>query len=72
MMVTFRNLELLNAVVFGGLINKATRLTGLSQPTISEQLAQSEDELWCQLIYRKRGQKTELTLAGRHWFRAST
>lgn len=71
MNITFRYLELLNAVVVAGSISKATRLTGLSQPTISQQLAKFEEELGTQLIYRRRGQKVELTPAGEHWFRAS-
>lgn len=71
MNVTFRYLELLNAVVVSGSISKATRLTGLSQPTISQQLAKFEEELGTQLIYRKRGQNVELTPAGEHWYRAS-
>jgi DNA-binding transcriptional LysR family regulator len=71
MNITFRYLELLNAVVISGSISKATRLTGLSQPTISQQLAKFEEELGTQLIYRKRGQNVELTPAGEHWFRAS-
>lgn len=71
MNVTFRYLELLNAVVVSGSISKAIRLTGLSQPTISQQLAKFEEELGTQLIHRKRGQTIELTPAGEHWFRAS-
>ncbi|MBM1218661.1 LysR family transcriptional regulator [Ponticoccus sp. SC2-23] len=71
MNITFRYLELLNAVVVSGSISKATRLTGLSQPTISQQLAKFEEELGAQLIFRKRGQNVELTPAGEHWFRAS-
>ena len=71
MNITFRYLELLNAVVVSGSISKATRLTKLSQPTISQQLAKFEEELGTQLIYRKRGQNVELTPAGEHWFRAS-
>lgn len=61
----------MNAVVVAGSISKATRLTGLSQPTISQQLAKFEEELGTQLIYRRRGQNVELTPAGDHWFRAS-
>ncbi|SMY06987.1 LysR family transcriptional regulator [Flavimaricola marinus] len=71
MNITFRYLELLNAVVVSGSISKATRLTGLSQPTISQQLAKFEEELGTQLIFRMRGQNVELTPAGEHWFRAS-
>lgn len=66
MNITFRYLELLNAVVVAGSISKATRLTGLSQPTISQQLAKFEEELGTQLIYRRRGQNVELTPAGDH------
>jgi DNA-binding transcriptional LysR family regulator len=71
MNITFRYLELFNAVVVSGSISKATRLTGLSQPTISQQLAKFEEELGTQLIYRKRGQNIELTPAGEHWLRAA-
>lgn len=72
MNITFRHLELLNAVVVAGSISKATRLTGLSQPTISQQLAKFEEELGSQLIYRRRGKQIELTPAGEHWYQAST
>lgn len=71
MHITFRYLELLNAVVVAGSFSKARRLTGLSQPTISQQLAKFEEEVGAQLIYRRRGQNIVLTPAGDHWFRAS-
>ena len=71
MYVSFRYLEILNAVVVSGSISKAKRRLGLSQPSISQQLAKFEEELGTQLIYRRRGQNVELTPAGDHWFSAS-
>lgn len=70
--VSFKQLEVFNAVVVAGSISKATRLTGLSQPTISQQLAKFEEDLGSQLIYRRRSARVELTPAGEFWFRTST
>jgi len=71
MNLTFKHLEIFNAVVVAGSISKATRVTGLSQPTISQQLAKFEEELGAQLIYRRRSGAVELTPAGDFWHRAA-
>ena len=71
MNLTFKHLEIFNAVVVSGSISKATRVTGLSQPTISQQLAKFEEELGAQLIYRRRSGAVELTPAGDFWHRAA-
>lgn len=71
MSVTFKQLELFNAIIVAGSISRATRLVGLSQPTISQQLAKLEEELGTPLILRNRANRVELTPAGRYWFRVS-
>lgn len=71
MNLTFKYLEIFNAVVIAGSISKATRVTGLSQPTISQQLAKFEEELGAQLIYRRRSGAVELTPEGEFWHRAA-
>jgi DNA-binding transcriptional LysR family regulator len=72
MNVSFKYLEILRAVVISGSISKATRLTGLSQPSISQQMAKFEEELGTQLLYRRRVEHVELTPAGEFWFRTAT
>jgi DNA-binding transcriptional LysR family regulator len=69
MNLTFKLLEVLNAVVLSGSISRSTRITGLSQPTISQQLAKFEEELGAQLLYRRRSGSVDLTPAGEFWFR---
>lgn len=71
MSISFKHLEIFNAVVVAGSISKATRLTGLSQPTISQQLAKFEEELGTLLIQRRRSNAIELTPSGEYWFNAS-
>ncbi|WP_238364473.1 LysR family transcriptional regulator [Mesobacterium pallidum] len=71
MTINLKHLEVLHAVVVAGGIGKATRLTGLSQPTISQQIAKFEEELGCQLLLRKRSKAIELTAAGEFWFRTA-
>jgi len=51
---TFRHLEILRAVVVAGSITKASHRIGLSQPSISQQLAKLEETLGVQLINRNR------------------
>ena len=70
--ITFKQLEILNAVVVAGSITKASRRIDLSQPSISQQLAKLEERLGCQLIVRNRGGTVALTPAGEYWFGVST
>lgn len=51
---TFRQLEIFRAVVVAGSITKASARIGLSQPSISQQLAKLEESLGVQLINRDR------------------
>jgi DNA-binding transcriptional LysR family regulator len=69
MNLTFKLLEVLNAVVLSGSISRATRITGLSQPTISQQLAKFEEEIGAQLLYRRRSGSVDLTPVGEFWSR---
>jgi DNA-binding transcriptional LysR family regulator len=70
--ITFKQLEIFNAVVVAGSITKASRRIDLSQPSISQQLAKFEERLGCQLIVRNRGGAVVLTPAGEYWFGVST
>lgn len=68
---TFRQLEIFRAVVVSGSITKASHRIGLSQPSISQQLAKLEDSLGVQLINRNRASSVSLTPAGDYWYRAA-
>ena len=68
---TFRQLEIFRAVVVSGSITKASHRIGLSQPTISQQLAKLEDSLGVQLINRNRAGSVSRTPAGDDWYRAA-
>jgi DNA-binding transcriptional LysR family regulator len=68
---TFRQLEIFRAVVVSGSITKASHRIGLSQPSISQQLAKLEDSLGVQLINRNRTGSVSLTPAGDYWYRAA-
>ena len=61
---TFRQLEIFRAVVVSGSITKASHRIGLSQPSISQQLAKLEDSLGVQLVNRNRTGSVSLTPAG--------
>lgn len=69
--IKLRHLEILHTIVVSGSISNARRILGLSQPTISQQLAKLEKTLDAQLIYRIRGQEVVLTQAGEHWFKVA-
>lgn len=69
--LTLKQMRILSAVVAAGSIGRATRLTGLSQPTISQQLAKMERALGAQLVVRSRESELELTPAGDFWYRAA-
>ena len=69
--ITLRHLEVLHAIVVSGSISNAKRSLGLSQPTISQQLAKLEELLDAQLIRRMRGNGIQLTQAGEYWYRVA-
>jgi DNA-binding transcriptional LysR family regulator len=66
---TLKQLEIFHAIVMSGSISQATRNIGLSQPTLSQQLAKFEDALGTQLIIRSRSNAIKLTVAGEFWYR---
>ena len=70
--VTLKQLQIFQAVVVAGSITKASRRIGLSQPSISQQLAKLEEKLDAQLILRNRTGTITLTPSGEYWFKAST
>ena len=72
MNLSFKQIEIFNAVVVSGSISNAMVLTGLAQPTISQQVAKMEKLLGQQLFHRNRTGGIELTPAGEYWYRAST
>lgn len=65
--ITIRQLEVMNAIAVSGSIRKAAKLLGLSQPTVSAQLAKLEDDLGTQLVHRDRQRSEVLTGAGELW-----
>ncbi len=65
---TFRQLEIFRSVVVSGSITKASHRIGLSQPSISQQLAKLEECLGVQLINRNRTGSISLTPAGDFWY----
>ncbi|MBV7407730.1 LysR family transcriptional regulator [Maritimibacter sp. DP1N21-5] len=71
MRLTVKQMEVFHAIVVAGSISHAKRVLGLSQPTISQQLAKMEELLGVQLIHRGRGESLRLTAAGEYWYKAS-
>lgn len=69
--ITFKQLEIFRWVVVAGSITKASHRIGLSQPSISQQLAKLEETLDVQLILRNRTGTVSMTPAGEFWFKAS-
>ncbi len=69
--ITFKQLEIFRWVVVAGSITKASHRIGLSQPSISQQLAKLEETLDVQLIVRNRTGMVSMTPAGEFWFKAS-
>jgi DNA-binding transcriptional LysR family regulator len=67
--ITLKQLQIFQAVVVAGSITKASRRIGLSQPSISQQLAKLEEKLDTQLIQRNRTGVINLTPAGEYWFK---
>lgn len=70
--VTLRQLELFRAVVVAGSITKASQRIGLSQPSLSQQLAKLEETLGVQLVVRNRTGRIALTSAGEFWYRSAS
>ncbi|MCB1518104.1 MAG: LysR family transcriptional regulator [Hyphomicrobiaceae bacterium] len=68
---TLKHLETFRAVVVAGSITKASPRIGLSQPSISQQIAKLEEVLNVQLLERNRTGVISLTPAGDYWFRAA-
>lgn len=68
---TLKQLEIFRAVVVAGSITKASQRVGLSQPSISQQVAKLEESLNVQLILRNRTGLISLTPAGEYWFKAA-
>lgn len=69
--ITLKQLQIFRAVVIAGSITKASRRVGLSQPSISQQLAKLEERLGTQLINRNRTGTVNLTPSGEYWFKFS-
>lgn len=69
--ITFRQLQIFQSVVIAGSITKASQRIGLSQPSISQQLAKLEETLNTQLIVRNRTGLVSMTPAGEFWFKSS-
>lgn len=67
--IKFRQLEIFYGVVIAGTITRASQRVGLSQPSISQQLAKLEEQLGAQLIERNRTGSVTLTPAGEFWFK---
>lgn len=58
-------------MVVAGSITKASQRIGLSQPSISQQIAKLEEVLNVQLLVRNRTGLISLTPAGDYWFKAA-
>ena len=69
--ITLKQMEILRWVVVAGSITKASQRVGLSQPSISQQLAKLEETLGTQLIVRNRTGLVSMTPSGEFWFKAS-
>lgn len=69
--ISLKQLEMFRAVVVAGSITKASRRMGLSQPSISQQLAKLEEVLGTPLLRRNRTGLISLTPSGEYWFRTS-
>jgi len=69
--IKFRQLEVFYGIVVAGTITRASQRVGLSQPSISQQLAKLEEQLGVQLIERNRTGRGTVTLtpAGEFWFK---
>jgi len=72
MSVSLRQLEIFHTVVVTGSISRAARRMGLSQPTVSQQLAKMEETLGTPLFLRNREFEAALTPPGAYWFRCAS
>ncbi len=72
MSVSLRQLEIFHTVVVTGSISRAARRMGLSQPTVSQQLAKMEETLGTPLFRRNRDFDAALTPPGAYWFRCAS
>ncbi len=68
--ITLKQLEIFEAVIVAGSITKASRRIGLSQPSISQQLAKLEEKLGTPLLLRNHTGVISLTPAGEYWAKA--
>lgn len=64
MKISLKHLDTVHAIVTADSISGAKRVLLLSQPTISQRLAKTEEELGARLVSRGRAGKLTLTLAG--------
>ncbi|WP_236045427.1 MULTISPECIES: helix-turn-helix domain-containing protein [Pseudooceanicola] len=69
--ITVRQMEVLNAVAAAGSMRQAAKLLGVSQPTISAQLAKLEEAVGAELVHRDRQRLDVLTAAGELWARTA-
>ncbi|MBI4923532.1 MAG: LysR family transcriptional regulator [Devosia nanyangense] len=69
--ISLKQLQIFQAVVVAGSITKASRRVGLSQPSISQQLAKLEEKIGAQLIQRNRTGLVSLTPSGEYWFKVA-
>jgi DNA-binding transcriptional LysR family regulator len=65
--ISIRQLEIFRSIVNAGSFSKATSLTHLSQPTLSQTMANLERNLNTQLIIRAKKKTIGLTPAGEFW-----
>ena len=69
--ITIRQLEIFRAVVLAGSVTKGAKAAGLSQPSITQQLAKLEKTQRVTLFVRDRKGLVTLTPAGEFWFKSS-
>lgn len=69
--ITIRQLEVLNGIAVAGSMRQAAKLLGLTQPTVSAQLAKLEEALGAELVHRDRQRQDVLTGAGELWARTA-
>ena len=65
--ISIRQLEVFRSIVNAGSFSKAANLTNLSQPTLSQTMANLERNLNTQLIIRAKKKTIGLTPAGEFW-----
>ncbi|WP_236045120.1 MULTISPECIES: LysR family transcriptional regulator [Pseudooceanicola] len=64
-------MEVLNAITAAGSMRQAAKLLGVSQPTVSAQLAKLEEAVGAELVHRDRQRLDVLTAAGELWARTA-